>query len=736
MKVFKNKKGFTLVELLVAISIMGIIMVIALPQISNIQQSNKKTKYKKYAESMLSSAKLYTDSYTEDMFGNNTSGCVDVLYADLKDKDLLKDIKVDGSTCSSEDTFVRIRKANDHYFYDTSIYCTDKNRKVVYDERLTRGACEGEGPDVEGPKIKITPNSKGWTKGTDEKITIKIWDEYGMLENAKVRLTWTKDGVAYGTPTEVSFKNKRYDGESEENAIKHEITVPQNETGIFVLTVSPVDVRDSLGNYILTNVVSGEYKLDNQKPIITGHTNDSDSVWVNRDVKITAQADDYSRSGIKQIYYYYTETDKKTDWDTQSPKSSVVGTWTAERNQEVFVIAKDYANNYSDPVSVGYVKIDKTKPEVSNVTNTKKNTWTNGNVAITATAADKGSIKSGIDASYYYYTETDKKTDWDSDSTATSIKGTWSAERNQEVFIITKDKAGNYSDPVSAGKVMIDKTEPVVTGISNPKNGVKTIAGLQVTLSGEERGTTVSGISKWQYKEGSGSWTDIANSGYSPYVDTFTQIRAATTFSYRICDVAGNCSDSQDTVVEIVEPCSSTTAVNCGAWAWSDCTATCGGGTQYESRTCSLASAYDESISCPGTTTQTRNEGYSCNAHDCCGWTWTDWGEWGGCDATCGWGNRYKYGTKYSHYNNQDCGSDSTYEACDAGSCEPPPHEHDWNCRDTQSPYGVSFKWDCTAGHKDHTSAFGIVCCTCGAAKTFSATLWCPDNYTPPVFGG
>ena len=71
-----NNKGFTLVELLVAITILGIIMVIALPQLSNIQNNNRTTKYKKYVETMLTSGKLYVDAYTEDLFGNNQSGFI------------------------------------------------------------------------------------------------------------------------------------------------------------------------------------------------------------------------------------------------------------------------------------------------------------------------------------------------------------------------------------------------------------------------------------------------------------------------------------------------------------------------------------------------------------------------------------------------------------------------------------------------------------------------------------
>ena len=65
-----DNRGFTLVELLVAISIMGLITLVSLPVISVITENNNKSKYKKYDESLVSSAKLYTDAYTIDLFGN------------------------------------------------------------------------------------------------------------------------------------------------------------------------------------------------------------------------------------------------------------------------------------------------------------------------------------------------------------------------------------------------------------------------------------------------------------------------------------------------------------------------------------------------------------------------------------------------------------------------------------------------------------------------------------------
>ena len=70
----ENKRGFTLIELIAVIFIMGIMLILALPQVSKIQQANKNRKYETYELSIERGAKLYTDSNAKDMFGNNNSG--------------------------------------------------------------------------------------------------------------------------------------------------------------------------------------------------------------------------------------------------------------------------------------------------------------------------------------------------------------------------------------------------------------------------------------------------------------------------------------------------------------------------------------------------------------------------------------------------------------------------------------------------------------------------------------
>ena len=111
-----NKKGFTLIELIVVIAIMGVILILALPQISSIQSANRDRKYEAYKESFVSASKLYVDNHARDMFGYNDSGCAIIKYSDLKGSNLIKDFASIDVACSRDtDTFVEVRKVGNNY---------------------------------------------------------------------------------------------------------------------------------------------------------------------------------------------------------------------------------------------------------------------------------------------------------------------------------------------------------------------------------------------------------------------------------------------------------------------------------------------------------------------------------------------------------------------------------------------------------------------------------------------
>ncbi|CAH3043762.1 unnamed protein product [Pocillopora meandrina] len=77
-------------------------------------------------------------------------------------------------------------------------------------------------------------------------------------------------------------------------------------------------------------------------------------------------------------------------------------------------------------------------------------------------------------------------------------------------------------------------------------------------------------------------------------------------------------------------------AVN-GGWSsfgpWGQCSATCGGGTQERSRTCTNPPPSGGGAQCVGPSKETQ----ACNTHECpVNGGWSDWGDWGQCSASCG----------------------------------------------------------------------------------------------------
>lgn len=128
----KSNKGFTLVELLVTIVIMGVISGMAFPLVRGLQERNTYTKYEKYGESLEAAAKLYVNSFEEDVFRyeddltsceQDEGQCEFISFSDLKEKNLVNDLSMDGVTCNSPYTFVKVTKRKGKYTYKYYLGC-------------------------------------------------------------------------------------------------------------------------------------------------------------------------------------------------------------------------------------------------------------------------------------------------------------------------------------------------------------------------------------------------------------------------------------------------------------------------------------------------------------------------------------------------------------------------------------------------------------------------------------
>ena len=128
----KNNKGFTLVELLATISILGIIMLIAVPNILGTVERNKKTTYIEDAKKLVSLAENKMRSDTGQI--KPTSGtCNGIVYTlrQLDNGDLSE--PPEGGKYDEDLSFVVIT-------YDSSIPTPKYVYKVQLYENITKGS--------------------------------------------------------------------------------------------------------------------------------------------------------------------------------------------------------------------------------------------------------------------------------------------------------------------------------------------------------------------------------------------------------------------------------------------------------------------------------------------------------------------------------------------------------------------------------------------------------------------
>lgn len=491
-----NKKGFTLIELIVAIAILGIITMLALPSIRNIQEKNSSKKYEAYQESLVSSAKLYVDSYSEDMFGINKSGCYDITYTKLKEKKLVKDINVADVECdgASEEkqTFVRVYKSVDSYTYKTEIYCRDKNNTIVYENTFEKGTevCDGTGEDKAGPEIKFSPNELDYDKDTTRKsVYIYIKDQWGLAENQKITYQWynaqTKQPI--GDETTVDFAN-----EKSVTSTQIKVSLPSG-TGQYFLKVTPVSVRDVNGNYTYDTAESGIYKRDKEAPtlIIKAYKRKEDT----KTGEILAQAEannttrtaelnidwiNYSDGIYFEIEYSDNIAVSKKEWSVGGVSRGVVAISdeelttsseyiNTEGKTSAYYKVQDVAGNTSK-INIT-VAIDKTAPKVPTVRLYK---WRNNSTMPTSTSrlssytAGSWSNKkiyttasgSTIEASgdiYYQYTTTGATTNV-TNKTGSTIN--IEAQGTSTIQYRACDQLGNCSDYTDPIEINVDYTAP------------------------------------------------------------------------------------------------------------------------------------------------------------------------------------------------------------------------------------------------------------------------------------
>lgn len=348
-----NNKGFTLVELLVTISLLGLVTSITIPRIIGINENSKKNKHETYGDSIVSGAKLYVDSYSSDMFGNNNYGCKDISLEELKSKLLAKDIKIDDETCLNNETYVRVIKLNNKYQYQLSLECTTSDKKVkTYTNSVIDDSLKCNSSTPLGPTIVFYENKKLKDESTnsskDKTIKAILKSEFGIKENSSVYYNWSTDSEGLnlvGRWTERKIDSKKSEKVSYEKELK--FTTTELPSGKYYLNIrlSDDDEKASITDTANNNPYiylyrSGPYLVDKTPPEV----NDC-SVEQKGDNYVFIRNSAYDEVNGTSFKVCLSETDACKQYtsidDAKIEKSKVLAT------KKLYIYLKDLSGNIS-----------------------------------------------------------------------------------------------------------------------------------------------------------------------------------------------------------------------------------------------------------------------------------------------------------------------------------------------------------------------------------------------------
>lgn len=193
------KRGFTLVELLGIIVVLGIIAVIVTPVIQRTLEQNEDTVYKTLMKQIEGNAKDYLTVNT-DKLPQNEGDRVSIKIGDIKKEGLVQ-INIKNPKTNniiSNESYVMVTKEGNNYRYETSIYdLTDASEVVSGAPIITLTTSSNETVNIgsnyslesiEGVSRQIVTDGKE-VSSIDTSVSGIYEVYYSKLENSKLGIT-------------------------------------------------------------------------------------------------------------------------------------------------------------------------------------------------------------------------------------------------------------------------------------------------------------------------------------------------------------------------------------------------------------------------------------------------------------------------------------------------------------------------------------------------------------------
>lgn len=121
----KNAQGFTLVEVIVVLSILGILILIAIPAVGGLLDKFRDNYYNSLEKTVQIAAKEYISD--NKSIRPAPGNFVDILVSDLVVKSYIDEVVDYGNRKCDNTSKVIVRRENDKYTYQVCLVCSSDN---------------------------------------------------------------------------------------------------------------------------------------------------------------------------------------------------------------------------------------------------------------------------------------------------------------------------------------------------------------------------------------------------------------------------------------------------------------------------------------------------------------------------------------------------------------------------------------------------------------------------------